>query len=287
MKSITISILLIALAAFSGAQDSSQYHYLHKVVSFLASDSMKGRACGSEEEKMVAEFLFNEMSQINGCKVSNQPFQFSKDSTTYKSINVIGFIDNKSEQTIVLSAHYDHLGTGGPLSHSKGSIAIHNGADDNASGVALMLNLAQDLSKKDSRYNYLFLAHSGHELGLYGSKNFLEHSSQKYSGLYLCVNFDMVGRRSENKVYYDCSTDIEESINLQSTEDIIFSKSVFNRIQKLDTKWFVEQNIPAVTISTGQHLDYHRTTDDLEYIDFDGIAQLEKALLDWLNNLSF
>lgn len=282
MKNRIASVLILLVTFSSNAQDSTQYFFLENVVSFLASDSLKGRPAGSIYESIAADFIYNELKKNKRCKVSRQAFQFSQYSVNYNSQNIIGFINNKSKKTIVISAHYDHLGNGGDLSHSKGSNEIHNGADDNASGIALMLNIAQELSTKKESYNYLIIAHSGHELGLHGSKYFIEHLKGKHKTLSLFVNFDMMGRLTENKLYYDASLDVLDSLKFQSTDQVKFSKSTYDRINTLDSKWFVEKNIPSVTFSTGRHLDYHKITDDVKFINFNGMIEIEKSLMTWI-----
>lgn len=284
MKNIFLYFIFSFSFFATNAQDSTQLSYLKEVVSFLASDSLQGRAAGSIYEAIAADFIFEELKNIKRCKVSRQAFQFSHDTISYTSQNIIGFINNRSKKTIVISAHYDHLGTGGKLSHSKGSNKIHNGADDNASGVAIMLHLAQLLSKKKESVNYLFIAHSGHELGLYGSKFFIENLKRKFKEIHLFVNFDMMGRQSENKLYYDASLDIIDSLNFQSTDQVKFSKSTFDRINTLDSKWFVKKKIPSVTFSTGRHIDYHKSSDDVKFINFKRMAVIEKSLIAWIRS---
>lgn len=260
--------------------DSSRQVYNKKVISFLASDEMKGRATGSEQEIIAANFIFEELKKNNGCKVVRQKFEFELDSIQYKSQNIIGFINNHSKNTILLSAHYDHLGFGGKLSNSKGANAVHNGADDNASGVALLLNLAKTLSSEDLESNFLFIAYSGHEIGLFGSEYFINHLNRKYKKIELVVNFDMVGRLNTEKViYYDCTSDIDNKINEFSSESLNISKGAVDRINTLDTKWFVEKEIPSITFSTGRHIDYHKTTDDIEYINFEGLELIENTII--------
>lgn len=282
----TITLLTILLLSFHlSAQDSTEYHFLEEIVTFLAADSLKGRATGTENERVAADFIYNKFKTINRCKLRRDRFQFSHDSVHYNSQNIVAFINNRSNKTIIFSAHYDHLGYGGSLSHSKGVHQIHNGADDNASGVALLLNLAKKLSYRKDEFNYVFIAHSGHELGLYGTKHFSENLKKKYKSIHLFVNFDMVGRlNTERKLYYDCSEIIQDSLKLTSSNSIHLYKSTSDRLSTLDTKWFVLKNIPSITFSTGRHIDYHKTSDDIEYISFNGIIAISNLLFDWIDS---
>jgi len=115
--------------------------------------------------------------------------------------NVIGFIDNKASTTVILGAHYDHLGYGedGNSMLRTGEKSIHNGADDNASGTAALIELARKLkTSKATNNNYLFIAFSGEELGLFGSKYFTEHPTVDLKTVNYMINMDMVGRLNDS-----------------------------------------------------------------------------------------
>jgi Zn-dependent M28 family amino/carboxypeptidase len=291
MKVIIYIFLVLSSTLYSQSEQEETLDYLEEVVSFLASDSLKGRATGSAEETISANYIFDEFKKNKRCKVSRQKFKFCKDSIEYSSQNTVAYLNNNSKKTILFSAHYDHLGMGGELSHSKGGEKVHNGADDNASGVALMLDLAKKLSSKkwkEGNYNILFVAYSGHEIGLYGSKHFSEHIKRKYKPIELVVNFDMVGRlNSERKVYFDCSEDLASKVNTLRSDSVTISKSSMDRINLLDTKWFVKKGVPSITFSTGKHIDYHKASDDIKYIDFKGILWIERMVLDWIETNYF
>ncbi|MCB0654225.1 MAG: M28 family peptidase [Saprospiraceae bacterium] len=273
------------MALSSQPSDSLSIDYMKKVVGFLASDEMQGRATGSEQEVLAADFIAQEFHKIPHCQVRHQYFRIELDSLRLKSQNVIGFVNNHAKKTIVISAHYDHLGLGGSRSLSKKTDEVHNGADDNASGVALMLDMARILAQKKARYNFLFVAYSGHEIGLFGSKYFAGHLKKKYKPIAFTMNFDMVGRLDNSgALYYDCSPDLLTSFSGAQAEKVRLVKSTFDRVGILDTKWFLERNISVVTFTTGRHIDYHKTTDDIEYLNFEGLLSVEKVMLNWLNS---
>src|SRR3990167_3728597 len=169
---------------------------LKKDITYLASDQLNGRGTGTEDEKKAADYIaksFKDLSLIPygsntyffdfSFRLKNNPHgdEETKDTTAKitESKNVVGFLDNGSNHTIIVGAHYDHLGLGeisGSLeSDSKGK--IHNGADDNASGTAGMMELARIYSQNKVKepYNFLFMAFSGEELGLFGSKKYCEN----------------------------------------------------------------------------------------------------------------
>ena len=153
-------------------------------VYFLADDSQEGRETGSETEKKSANYLaerFKNMGLLpKGSDGYLQPFTFkaktnphaevtyntNKEDSTITGLNVIAYINNNAENTVIIGAHYDHLGFGSEGSLYRGEgIEIHNGADDNASGVAVMMNLAKRLKGKNINNNYLFISFSGEEMG--------------------------------------------------------------------------------------------------------------------------
>ena len=282
MKSIILTISLV-LNYLGYAQDDNPIQYYQTIINYLASDSLKGRATGSAEEILAADYIYNELNSINKCKVNYQQFEIKLEDTLLNSQNVIGFINNKAQSTVLFMAHYDHLGFGGELSLSKGKHEIHNGADDNASGVALMLSMANKLVNGPKDYNYLFLACSGHEIGLYGSKYFYNHFKKKYKPVHLVINFDMVGRlNSDSSLFYDCTDNLEQSINTLNHKTPVLTKSVADRLNTLDSKWWVNSNISVITFSSGRHIDYHKTSDDIKYINFKGMATIEHWLFEWL-----
>lgn len=281
-KFILILFLLFESALLWGSNED----FYRRIIEVLASDSLEGRGVGSSGERKAADFIAQEFSLIKGCRTKKQSFSFVQDSTKIKSQNVIGFINNHAAKTILISAHYDHIGFGGELSMSQGVNAVHNGADDNASGVALMLSLAHELSVKKDGFNYIFLAYSAHEIGLFGSAYFFSKSKKYQKRLKLCLNFDMMGRMQNNHVYVDGSEEFLNQLVEKSQKDVVFKKSTFDRINGLDSKWFYQDGIPSLTFSTGRHLDYHRITDDIEYINFEGLEKIDSILYHWIMTLN-
>ncbi len=277
--------LLFVFASSSCYSQPTQIDYYKKVIAFLADDSLEGRGVGTKEEEQAAIFILNEFKSIKGCKVKKQVFSFLCDSSKVRSQNVIGFVNRRCTKTILISAHYDHIGWGGTLSMSHGLYAVHNGADDNASGVALMLSLAKALVQTKLDVNFLFVAYGAHEVGLEGSRFFSEHARKFIPSLELVLNFDMVGRlNTEKNVYYDATAALLCEFAALTPAALKCVKSPSDRINQLDSKWLVKQGVPSITLSTGRHLDYHKVTDDLEFIQFEGMRLIENFLLDWMIN---
>ena len=178
MKQISLLVLFITLL---GCKKEYTYHNnMQADVTFLADDKLEGRSTGSEGEKKASEYIVKRFEEIGlepkGTEGYLQTFTFkpktdphqevkftSADSTgTITGHNVIAYLNNNVEQTVVIGAHYDHLGYGDEGSLYRGEDkAIHNGADDNASGVAMLLDLAGKLKTTNTGNNYLFIAFSG------------------------------------------------------------------------------------------------------------------------------
>lgn len=292
MKIKMLFALLFVLGRLTAQElsDSSRLEYMKDVVTYLASDSLEGRATGSNGERLAADYIAAKFSENKRCKVTRQQFTFRIDSSDFTSQNIVCFVNNGASKTIMIMAHYDHLGWGGPLSKSNGVVAVHNGADDNASGVSLMLDLARTLSHSKAKCNYLFVAFSGHEPGLYGSRYFSEHIFSKYKEIAFTVNLDMVGRMDrDGSLYYDCTSGLEVGMDEPVLQDIgvKIKKSATERILVLDSKWFALKKIPGITLTTGMHSDYHKVSDDVQYVDIVGMLRIEKFISEYLKQLKF
>lgn len=191
--------------------------------------------------------------------------------------NIGGVIDNGQEKTIVIGAHYDHLGMGGEGSRYRGEEPmIHNGADDNASGTAGLLALARFLSQTEDpsmrRFNYLLLAFSGEEMGLLGSKYFVKKTRRTENHWHYMLNMDMIGRMEEETIavngvgtsplWPEIIEPIECGLNIETSE---------SGVGPSDHTSFYYANIPVLHFFTGTHADYHKPTDDFEKINEVGI----------------
>ncbi len=197
--------------------------------------------------------------------------------------NVAGFIDNGAANTIIIGAHYDHLGLG--EDHNSlwtGAPAIHNGADDNASGTASVIELAKLLQKsKLKNNNYLFICFSGEELGLYGSKYFTEHPTISLDAVNYMINSDMIGRLNDTTHNltiggYGTSSSWGKVVDQKSKIFKIHLDS--SGIGPSDHTSFYLKNIPVLFFFTGTHKDYHKPTDDVEKINFTGELQVIKYI---------
>ncbi len=209
--------------------------------------------------------------------------------------NVAGFIDNGRANVVVIGAHYDHLGMGIEGSLYRGEPAVHNGADDNASGVAVMLQLARDLKDMpDARNNdYLFMAFSGEELGLYGSNWWTKHPTVPIHELNYMVNMDMVGRLDTandlaiNGVGTSPAWDRLKPVPVAEKSTKAGKKPVppaFNvkttesGVGPSDHTSFYLQDIPVLHFFTGAHEDYHKPSDDEDKVNYDGMLRITRYI---------
>jgi len=302
-----ILLIFLAMLVFSCKETKLKSVTMKEDVSVLANDSLNGRKTGSEDEKKAAEYIakrFEDLGlQAKGTdgyfqkftfKASKNPhqeaeFTSEKNDSTETGENVIGYIDNKAENTVVIGAHYDHLGMGGEGSLYREGEAIHNGADDNASGVAMMLHLADSLQKKDSpkNNNYLFIAFSGEEEGLLGSNYFVKNPTIDTKKVTYMLNMDMVGRlNSENTLaVYGVGTSpiLKQTVNANAGDLNIAENE--SGVGPSDHTSFYLADIPVLHFFTGQHEDYHKPSDDTEKVNFEGMEIVSNYIFSIIKDL--
>lgn len=202
--------------------------------------------------------------------------QVSLSHKVRKARNIIAYINNNAANTVVLGAHYDHLGYGEDKNALDAVHEVHNGADDNASGTAALLELARKLkSQSPKQNNYLLMHFSGEELGLMGSKYWLENPTLQTTTNYM-INMDMVGR-------YDTARKL--TIGGYGTSPVwgqMVPELAKNLAFKLDSAGtgpsdhasFYRKDIPVLFFFTGSHPDYHKASDDWEKINYKGINEI-------------
>lgn len=267
-------------------------------VAYLASDELKGRATSSAEELLAANYIAGQFTMLGLTKFNGsyfKPFNYKYNPNPHDTVtknlieksanNVVGFLNNKAPYTIVIGAHYDHLGLG----HDHNSLdanpdgKIHNGADDNASGTAGVIELAKYFvrNKKTEPFNFLFICFSGEELGLLGSKKYCENPDIDLKNVNYMINMDMIGRLNDSTkklLIYGVGTSpiwVPLLDGLKSDFKIIKDSS---GVGPSDQTSFYLKDIPVLHYFTGQHSDYHKPTDDVEKVNYKG----EAAVLDYI-----
>lgn len=194
--------------------------------------------------------------------------------------NVAAFINNNAAQTIILGAHLDHLGYGEDAnSRHTGDAAIHNGADDNASGTAALMEVARLLKEKPNKsFNYLLLHFSGEELGLYGSKFYTEHPLVDVKQVNYMINMDMVGRLNDSSKVLTIGgigTSPAWPSILKMNEQTDFTIKVDSSgTGPSDHTSFYRKDLPVLFFFTGLHTDYHKPSDDAQLINYSGTRKI-------------
>lgn len=258
-------------------------------IEYLASDKLEGRQTGTEGEVLAAKYISGRMKklklepkgtdgyyQLFHAKHQYDPHAKIQADTTkeIEGRNVMGYIDNGANTTVVIGGHYDHLGWGDHNSLHDGDSAIHNGADDNASGITVMLELARRLKGRNTNNNYLFIAFSGEEKGLWGSNWFTKNATLDMGSVNYMINMDMVGRMDSARTLAIFGTGTSPSwqpLVEKIAGDSIVLSSKLSGIGASDHTSFYLKDIPALHFFTGQHEDYHKPTDDVEKINYDGM----------------
>ncbi len=235
-------------------------------------------------KESLKKYLLSHISDTIRLKVSVKKI----DKTGY---NIAAIIDNDADKNIILGAHYDHLGMGGETSRYHGPAAIHNGADDNASGVASILELAYELKDKPLKYNIIIMSFSGEEKGLLGSAALIKNHDIDRLKTVAMLNFDMVGRldSAHNLTIFGTGTANEwDSVMNIIHDDSLNIKAAPSGIGGSDQMSFYLDSIPVLFFFTGFHTDYHTPADDAEKINYKGmklVIDYAKDIIDNLNGL--
>jgi len=275
-------------------------------VLYLSKDSLEGRETGTKGELLAAAYIKNKFVELNlksiGIKDYYQNFDFNasndphketsfiniKNDSSITGINVMGYIDNKTENTIVIGAHYDHLGYNKQNSLSgKKDKQIHNGADDNASGTAMMIDLARKLINSNKKNNYLFIAFSGEEIGLLGSNYFTKNPTINLSKINYMINMDMVGRLRNDSTLavYGVGTSPIFKQTLSSNNKVFKLSLKDSGVGPSDHTSFYLNDIPVLHFFTGQHEDYHKPSDDYIKINFEGMNKISDYIFTIISDL--
>jgi len=314
MNKVILIAACSALFSISVQAQRTEAKNIKKHIKFLASDKLEGRGTSSIGEDKAALYIADYFKKLNllpmgsntiGGSIENKgsysyffDFSFKKNPNPHdtstaeikerKAKNVVAYLDNGAEYTVVVGAHYDHLGLG----HDYNSLdanpqnKIHNGADDNASGTAGVLELARYFSTNNKKepYNFLFMTFSGEELGLLGSKKWCDNPSYPLAKINYMINMDMVGRFNDSTrklLVYGVGTAPEWVNILDKTNNTFSIKKDSAGIGPSDQTSFYLKDIPVLHFFTGQHSDYHKPSDDADKINYEG----ERKVIDYIIDL--
>lgn len=263
------------------AQEVSRERIVN-VLSALASDEMKGREIGTSQNDSAAVYIANRFKENNLSYCTGDsylvPFEY-KGKVAY---NVCGIKKGKSEKTLAYSAHFDHIG-----SNNKSGDNVFNGADDNASGVTLVVGLADYFKNADSDFSMMYIAFNGEEKGMKGSKAISEIQDLQpmYKNINALFNFEMVATVSQfgkNALYMtgDEFSDLDEMFNAKAEDqlkiypDPYVGQQLFYRSDNVSfvKKKVIAHSFSTVDMNTAKH--YHQLNDDLSVVNFDNLTQI-------------
>ena len=285
MNVTRVMLIIGLLAGPAGAQVVIEPEGMLETVKYLSGAEFMGRGVGTPELDKAAVFIasrFEAVGLLPGGSENGGWFQeWSDPESKTRMRNVVGILPGRNpdlaRESVVIGAHYDHLGMNGASKESTGK--VHPGADDNASGVAVLLELASRLPLvANMERTVVFVAFTGEEAGRKGSRYFVQNEKRyplsKVAGM---INLDTVGRLGKGKLIILGSRSAKEWSSLLQETAKLLKLEIAESTQDLDgsdQKSFHEAGVPAVQLFTGPHPDYHRPTDSFEKIDGKGLAKV-------------
>ncbi|PKV76204.1 M28 family peptidase [Pontibacter ramchanderi] len=262
-------------------------------VQVLSADSMAGRLSGTEGNRMAQEYIEKRFNEI-GLEAYNKSYRHTfrlegRGFVVEKAVNLIGFIPGKTDKTIVLTAHYDHVG------ERKGE--VFNGADDNASGVGGLLAAAAYFKKNKPYYTLVFAALDGEELGLQGANAFLEHPPLALELIQLNVNMDMLSLNEKGELYasgayhYPALLPLLQQVKPRPKASLLTGH---DRPEQGKNDWtrqsdhyqFHKRQIPFIYFGVEDHAHYHKPTDVYENINHTFYPDAAALVIDFVKLLN-
>jgi Zn-dependent M28 family amino/carboxypeptidase len=279
MKRLHLASICLLTALTAAAQqrgiDSLQ---LIKDIRTLSDNKFEGRKTGTRGNRMAQFYILDRFKQaglqpFHG--TYEYPFYFMEGEKRIMGTNLYGYIPGKTEDVIVITAHYDHLGTS---SRQGQADSIYNGADDNASGAAALLSLIRYYQQHPPRHTLVFAALDGEEQGLQGAKAFLQQPPVEIARIKLNINMDMVSRNEKNELYV-CGTyhypDLKPFVARAADSSGLKLPAGHDRPEDGSQDWtkqsdhyeFHRKSIPFLYLGVEDHADYHKASDEFERID--------------------
>ena len=295
MRKILLLSVAVAfvLQAFAQRQDE-----MRGAVEYLASQELGGRFPGTLGDTLASEFIAGKLRKLKFKRVVKDrknkgyyhDFTYGKTEPKTTTHNIIAVIPGKDKRLkheyIVVGSHYDHLGMGGEGSGSRrpDTLGVHPGADDNASGDAVVLELARHFKKVRSPRSIIFVFFGAEEQGLVGSKEFLEWMKHDDSrrinlpknkdGIVAMVNLDMVGRMRDKAMSVSgtgTSSGFKPMVEEVAEQTGLNVACIPDGYGPSDQASFVAQDIPVLFLTTGGHMEYHTPADVPSTLNYDGM----------------
>ena len=284
VKFVTLLLLAFALDDCRSEEDIT-VEESRKTLSYLASDEMEGRKPGNPGNFIAVSFIKKEFESY-GLETHLQKFTYTFRwrvglirwrTVEIETMNVIGVLKGTSDKHVVIGAHMDHLGV-------DGDGDAYNGADDNASGTTAILELAEAFGKSDARPKdtIVFIAFNAEELGLLGSKHYVSDPLLPLDDCKLMINLDMVGRLRGTTVTAqggNLSRSVTQLVD-KLDDDYPFDVNITVPGNRSDHAPFNWNGVPVLFFHTGTHPQYHRTTDDSDLINYEGLVNIAKFVKD-------
>ena len=292
LQALFILISFICFNSFSQAEITE--NELKDHMSFLASEKNAGRYPGTKANRKVVKYIvkdFKKQGLLPLGKCYKQNFKAKlrvekgeKEKRLVNTSNVVAYFEGNDpvlkNEYIILGAHYDHLGMGGPGSKSDQKNTIHYGADDNASGTAALLEIAEKVAsqKQDLKRSIIFIAFGAEEQGLLGSQYFIDNPLVPLSQIKLMINMDMVGRLNEaNHVYMNGAGTFPNGVAfMQNLGESLGLTPVVHAgsVGGSDHVSFYKAGLSVLGIHTGAHPQYHMPEDTADLINIPGEKQV-------------
>lgn len=273
--------------------------WLQDQVRWLADPERAGRQPGDDGHDQARDYLIARFTAL-GLRPGGVDGGYAQPLTvplgegrSAVAANVIGVLEGEDpvlrRQIVVVSAHYDHLGRGPHSQREADRGQIHPGADDNASGVAVLLGAAEELARQPQPRTVIFVAFTGEEQGAVGSRYFVDHYGARDGQLTANLNLDMVGRLHGQPVQVlstATSPDWEAVFAVASQSAGASVRLAAGGGGGSDQQSFIARDIPAVQVFTGGHDDYHRPTDTADRIDAAGLATVQRLVVEATRELA-
>jgi Zn-dependent M28 family amino/carboxypeptidase len=295
MKSLLLVPLALLLSCNTVKKTDAQpgNTQLLKDVETLSSDQYEGRKTGTKGAEMSRAYISGRFKGIGLKAFSStpgfeQPFSFKRGTAAeVKGINMIGYVQGKTDNVIVISAHYDHLGIV--------KDEVFNGADDNASGVGGLLNIAAYFAKNKPNNTIIFAAFDAEEMGLQGAKAFVANPTVTIEKIKLNINMDMISHNDKGELYA-CGTFKYPELKKYFVIDNSSVKVLFGHddpklgrnedwTDQSDQGAFNAKNIPFLYFGVEDHKDYHKASDEYQNINKTFYADAVKAVLNVVTNV--
>ena len=271
--------------ALSLATDSITESELKRHIEFLASDTLQGREAGMQGNYAAGAYIVDQLRKSNVPPVTSGEGYFHYFHPNFRNILAVipGSAPQLKNEFILVGGHYDHVGFGN-RTNSRGPFGVvHNGADDNASGTAGVLEVAQALASLETKpkRSILIAFWDGEEKGLLGSRHYVDYPAVPLSKIRFHFNADMIGRlRPEGLEIsgWQTATACRQFLSEQNTDGL--NLHFMNTYKPESDHWpFFERRVPSMMLHTGKHPDYHRPSDDTHLLNMDGVRTVSRFML--------